>query len=266
MTVFRRSVSWSKFDLALKCPLRLQKTIEKEYSPKFGAQTKAASMGKLVQKVFELYFNGDFNLKEGGLRPQVLVKILDKVLASKWCDEEGVLPEFREEAIPQLEKGFELFMQEKVMGYRIRSEVEMKVTFNGFRMFGMLDFLVNMPGGSILYDGKGNAAENADPNQLKYYALTLHAANVKVLSGGFIYWKHGYRSVDVSPEGLHEFVNGDFARGRKVFERLKVGVDRLESSPSSKNCHFCNWRDTCPDTYYRKDSGPVLIGVQEVGF
>lgn len=252
--------------MALICPLRLQKTIEKEYSPKFGALSRAASMGKLVQKVFELYFNGDYNLKENGLRSAVLVKILDKVLVSKWAKDEGVELDFREEAIPQLELGFETFVKEKVMGYRIRSEVKMQVTFNGFRMFGMLDFLVGLPGGSILYDGKGNSAESADPNQILYYGLILHAANVKLLAGGFIYWKHGFRPVDVSPKGLYDFVHGDFARGRKVFELLKVGVDKLESKPSAKNCHFCNWKGNCADSYYRKESGPVLIGVQEVGF
>lgn len=266
MTKFNKSVSWSKFDMALRCPMKLQKTIDKEYSPKFGSTTRAAMMGTLVQKVFELYFNNDFNLKAGGRSGEVLHKILVKTLASKWASDGGFDSSFLDEAALQLVSGLKTLEEMGKLHLQTRSEVKMQVQFNGFRMFGMLDFVTAGEGGSYLYDGKGNSREDADPNQIKYYALTLHAAGTKLLGGGFIYWKHGYREVDITAKGLHEFVHGDFARGRKVFARLAAGVDYLEANPTSKNCHYCNWRATCKESYYKKDSGPVLIGVNEVGF
>lgn len=266
MTTFRKSVSWSKFNLALECPLRLQKTLEKEYSSKFGATTRPASMGKLVQKVFELYFNNDLNLQDNGKRPEVLVKIMDKVLADKWSKAEGLDESFREEAIPQLTNGFEIFKSMGLLQYRVRSEVSMQVSYQGFRMFGMLDFLVEHDKKYRLFDGKGNSAQNADPNQLYYYGLMIHASNHSLIEGGFIYWKHGYKEIDLSPKALHGFVHGDFARGRKIFDRLKEGVAVLEATPSSKACNWCNWKDTCSESHYKKETTEVLTGIVEIGF
>lgn len=266
MTVFRKSVSWSKFYLALECPLRLQKTIEKEYSVKFSQRPRAAAMGKLVQKVFELYFNGGFNLKANGKRAEVLVKILDKVLPSSWAVEEGIDSTFREEAVAQIEQGFEIVAGQMVLDYQIRSEVAMQAVYAGFRMFGMIDFLVYLPKGILLWDGKGNAKEDADVRQLLYYGLMLHAAGEKVLGGGFLYWKHGYRPIDLSAKALYEFANGEFQVGRAVLAKLAEGVQKLEAHPSSGHCHFCLWRDTCEESFYKKDANKVLGGLESVGF
>lgn len=266
MTVFRKSVSWSKFRLALSCPLRLQKTIDKEYSPKFGVTSPAAAMGKLVQKVFELYFNGDFNLKEGGQRITVLVKILDKVINSPWAVTEGVDPSFKDDAVNQLAVGLATFHDMGILNRQIRSEVKMQVTYAGLRMFGMLDFLINKGNGFSLYDGKGNVSEDADVMQLKYYALMVNSSSGKEVDGGFIYWKHGFRSVDLSSKALYEFTHAEFSEGRKVFDKLKAGVDKLEAKPSSSSCNFCLWKNNCSESYYQKQSGPVIPGIQEVGF
>jgi len=271
VTVFRKSVSWSKFALALKCPLQLQKTLDKEYSHRYGVKTAPAAQGKLVQKVFELYFNGDLNLDPRGRRVQVLYNILEKVLKSKWavgeeletfCSIEGFLDEVKS----QLAGGYELFSSMGLLGYKIRSEVQMQVQFKGFPMFGMLDFLVFHPQGKILLDGKGNKEDTADPNQILYYGLELHAAGETIVDSGFLYWRRNFVRVPASPRALHHFVNGDFARGRKIFERLRVGVDMLEANPSSSNCNHCFWKSTCTESYYRKDAVEVFKGVENVGF
>jgi hypothetical protein len=264
MTVWRKSVSWSKFELALTCPLALQKTIEKEYSSRFGAKSPHASMGKLVQKVFELYFNNTMNLKAGGQDPGVLQKILARVMASKWAEEEGVQADQEKEASELVAKGFAEFKTMGLLNKKVLSEVKLATQFQGFPMFGMLDFLVDGP--IELYDGKGHAEETADPRQLKYYGLQLHSVGKTVTKGGFVYWRHGYRPMDLSAKGLYEFIHGDFARGKKIFMRLREGVNVLESNPSSSNCNFCNWRKTCADSYYKKTDVEVYEGVQSVGF
>lgn len=266
MTVFRKSVSWSKFNLALTCPLRLQKTIDKEYSPKFGVNSTAAATGKLVQKVFELYFNNQFNLKDNGLRVEVLVKILDKVLKSKFAQDEGIDDTFREPSLPQLERGFALFRENGFMNYRVKSEVSMAVTYAGFRMFGMLDFLIEQPTGYVLLDGKGNAAKDADPLQLKYYALMVNSSTGRDVTGGFVYWKHDYDRVDLSTKSLWEFTHNEFAQGRKIFEQLQHGVQELPANPSKSNCHWCHWKNNCAKSAYQKPPSDPEPGLKSIGF
>ena len=182
MTVFRKSVSWSRFQLALTCPLKLQNTLDKVWAPSSG-WNKYAAMGKLVQKVFELYFNNDLNLNPKGRDPAVLIRILDKVLASKWAADELIDETFREDAIPQLVCGYEQFQSQKLLGYRIRSEVAVKGAHEGFRMSGQLDFLIEAQHGCLLYDGKGHAEKNADAKQLLYYGLILHSTGRKLVGG-----------------------------------------------------------------------------------
>jgi hypothetical protein len=153
-----------------------------------------------------------------------------------------------------------------LLGYKIRSEVQMQVQFKGFPMFGMLDFLVFHPKGKILLDGKGNKEDTADPNQILYYGLELHAAGENIVDSGFLYWRRNFVRVPASPMALHHFVNGDFARGRKIFERLRLGVDLLEANPSSSNCNHCFWKSTCTESYYRKEAVEVFKGIENVGF
>lgn len=267
MTVFRKSVSWSKFKLALECPLQLQKTVDKEYSARFGSTSRSSASGKVVQKVFELYFNGSYNQQPTGQRVSVPVNILKKVMKSKWATDEGVEDNQMEEIEAQVVSGYETMSSMGILGKPVRSEVKMQVTYAGFRMFGMLDFLVKDGDGYLLYDGKGNAEKTADANQLLYYGLMVHSAESKPVTGGFIYWRHGFTPVDMSPKALYDFTKGEFAEGRKIFEMLKVGVEgELEAKPSSKACNFCNWKKVCKKSYYFKEAGEVLIGVQETGF
>ena len=134
MTVFRKSVSWSKFLHALECPRRLQNILDKVYTHRTGG-SRAGALGKLVQKVFELYFNNDFNLQDKGRRPEVLLKMLDKVLQSKWALDEEIDASFKEDAVPQILQGYETFAAQKLLGFRIRSEVKTMAVYDGFRMF-----------------------------------------------------------------------------------------------------------------------------------
>lgn len=267
MTVFRKSVSWSKFDLAIKCPLALQNTIDKKFSALWGIPTKASAMGKLVQKVFEVYFNLGLNLAPNGQRVEVLFKVLDKVLADPWCQKEGVDPSMREAALPQIQFGFEQFATQKILSYPIASEVKARGAYMGFPMFGMVDFVATMPGGLLVYDGKGHAKKNADPRQVLYYGLIFHAAKQRVMGGGFLYWKHGFEPIQLDPRTLHAFVQSeDFKRALGVFAQLRQGVDVLPATPSKNSCYYCPWRKTCEFSASRKQVGEVFEGVQSIGF
>lgn len=264
MLIFRKSVSWSKFKMALDCPLALQKTLEKQRYV-ISWPNEAQIKGKIIQKVWELYFNNKMNLHPKGRSVEVVMKVLDRVLASPWLVSEKLVlknnstdESFKADLQRVLAKAYEVVAQMKLLQYEVRSEVKLASVFMGFRMFGMLDFLVEVKDGVMLFDGKGHAEENADERQLLYYALALHAAQKRVLGGGFIYWQHKYRPLDLSPLRLKQFVDDEFAKGRRVFEQLKVGVLELPANPSSENCFFCNWKRTCDSSVYKKQDVEVL--------
>lgn len=250
MTVWRKAVSWSKFKLALECPLRLQKTIDKEFYVQ--APHPPSAKGKFSQKILEAYFNAQLNLKKGGRERKVIEKIARKVMDSPWAKKEQVTEDMLEEGIEHAWNGVQLFAQRKLLDYSIRSEVPLQSVHRGFRLFGMLDFLVELPKGVCLYDGKGNAKPDADPKQILYYALTLHAAQKRILEAGFLYWRHGFVPVDVSPRALLEFIKTDYERALPIFEKLQKGVAVLEARPSNENCFFCPWKATCEFSAFKK--------------
>lgn len=264
MIIFRKSVSWSKFKLAITCPLALQRTLKKEFAV-ISWPNEAQVKGKIIQKVWELYFNNKMNLHPRGKDISVLVKILYRVMASQWLVNENLIMKtgstevsVREELLRVLTLSYGIVKKMNLLEHEVQSEVKLMSVFMGFRMFGMLDFLVRVKGGVMLFDGKGHSEENADERQLLYYALALHAAQEKIIGGGFIYWQHQYRPMDLSPYRLKKFVDEEFAQGRKIFERLKIGVEELEAYPSSENCFFCNWKRTCDKSVYRKQDVEAL--------
>lgn len=270
MTVWNKSVSWSKFKAALDCPLSLQKIIEKEKYFSFRPNMHQ-TMGKVVQKVYELYFNHELNLRKGGRAPEVPRKILQKVKESSWFKGENLLlpmdvteDKFWEEVEIVTDQAFGYLSGMGLMNHKVKSEVKFPGIFDGFRMFGMLDFLVEVESGVFLYDGKGHKEENADKRQLLYYALALHGSGRNVRGGGFIYWRHGPRPVDLSPKALKDFAEGDLAKGREIFQRLRTGVSMLEATPSKEKCYFCNYKITCSESVFRKELNGEF-GMGEVG-
>lgn len=85
-----------------------------------------------------------------------------------------------------------------------------------------------------------------------------------VLGGGFVYWKHGYRRVDVSVEAQGAFLDGDFARALPIFERLRgPGLDEIPANPVAKKvCKFCSWNQSCRHSMVRRP--PPDFGASEV--
>jgi hypothetical protein len=67
--------------------------------------------------------------------------------------------------------------------------------------------------------------------------------------------------VEVSPEALKVFIEGDFARGREVFAKMNKG-EAMKADPSPTKCNFCSWRSDCKDSLYKK--APIDVGTSEI--
>ena len=270
MTVWRYSISWSKFKLALDCPLALQKTIDK-MAPDHEKPNYYMVKGNLVQKVFEEYFNQGINLSAKGREPRIIEKVTDRVLESRFFVSEDVTypAEINEDDLiasvqHEVKNGLEIFRSRRLLDKRIKSEVKWNAVFRGFRMFAMMDFL-HSSNGYAVYDGKGHKEMNADPDQLRYYALALIASGRKVREAGLIYWNHGYDPVDVSPAALRTFIDEKVNKAKPIFDQLKAGVETLPATPSDKACNWCSWKYSCEFSAKRRPEVPNPT-TEEVGF
>lgn len=276
MTIWRKPVSWSKFRLALDCPQSLLFTLENkpviEYPPNYYAE-----LGKIVQYVFEVYFNQGVNLRPGGDKIGVVEKVLDKVLKSDYFQLKKITyPLGKTEAMliaavtEHVRKGFVLFHEQNLLNKPLKSEVKWNAVFHSMRMFAMIDFLYDDNGHLELYDGKGHSKKgSADIRQLLYYGLAIVAAGRSLKRGGFLYWQHGFEEVDVSAKALKEFADGPFKQGQKVIQMLQVGVDSLAPTPSTNACRYCPWKLTCTSSMCLKpeiDSTIDRTGVIDVSF
>jgi len=271
VTVWRYSISWSKFDLADKCPLALQKTIDK-VPPDHEKPNYYMVKGNLVQKVFELWFNQGVNQRPKGDDPRVLQRVVDRIITSPYYKELGVTyPEGITEkdlvtkVRQEVANGLETFRTKDLIKRVVRSEVKWNSVFRGFRMFAMMDFYLHVTGGVAVYDGKGHKKKNANPDQVRYYALALIAAGKKVKDAGLIYWNHGYEPVNVSPAAIRAFIDAKLDKVRPIFNQLKAGVEELPATPSDEVCGFCSWKYSCKFSAKRRPEVPNPT-IENVGF
>ena len=251
MTVWRYSISWSKFKLALECPLALQNTIDKK-PPDHVKPNYHMVKGNVVQKVFEEYFNQGVNLIPGGKEPKVLQRVVDRVLSSLYYANLSITypvdlteKDLIESVRYEVRNGLEIFATRKLLNKPIKSEVKWNSVFRGFRIFAMMDFKVDLEGGIGVYDGKGHKKQNANPDQVVYYALALIASGRKVKEAGLIYWNHGYEPVDVSLLAVRTFVSEKLEKAKPIFDQLKAGVEELPATPSEEACVYCPWKYSC---------------------
>lgn len=259
MTVWRHSISWSKFKLALECPLALQNTIDKK-PPDHEKPNFYMVKGNVVQKVFEVYFNQGVNLLPGGDSQKVIQRVMDRVLRSMYYKELNITyprgkseEDLVEDCRYQVGNGLEIFRTRKLLHKPMKSEIKWNSVFRGFRMFAMMDFKVALESGVGIYDGKGHVKKNANPDQLLYYALALIASGRKVVEAGLIYWNHGYEPVDVTPKAIREFVGEKLDKVSPIFKQLKAGVEILPATPSEEACAYCPWSEfSCEFSAKRK--------------
>lgn len=276
MTVWNYSISWSKLDLASKCLRALGYACDKTPAPGFPI-SYWKDLGSVVQKTFELYYNQQINLKPGGQNPAIVPRMTDKVLNSAFrANLNTVYPfeknedNFREDVHRQTRKGFESMRNIGLTKLKVTSEVKVNAVMGGFRIFALIDFLRYGRSGIYIFDGKGHHEENADPDQVRYYATAFAAQGRKVAGGGLIYWEHGHRNVDVSPEAIRDFINRRIDPYREVFTALKKGTNDLPPSPEAERCKRCPWRSICDKSPHYKDpnqtyeSGEVNFGSTEV--
>lgn len=258
MTVWRHSISWSKFQMATKCQLQLKNTIEKVPVSVFSA-SYYRHLGIIVQFIFEQYFNQKINRDPRGREWSGMEKVMNRILNAKYIESLQVsyYPGQTEEHLrrhikEQVQSGFKLMKSKGLLEKQITSEKKWNSVFRGLRIFCLIDFLFESRKGFYLFDGKGSKEEDANPDQLKYYAVGLGASGKQIAGGGFLYWQHGtFRSVDLSPAGLKSFIDEKITVAKPVFDKLRSGTEDLPPNPSSENCKWCNWRNNCPYSHFK---------------
>lgn len=271
MTVWDKPISWSKLKMAIDCPKQLGLEIDKvprsDIGPNYWME-----LGKWVQKCFELYFNQRVNLNPNGRSDAVINRVVDKVFASPSftsCDisypADKDLEILKKEIREQVLAGVELFRKDDLLHLPFDSEVKWRGTFRGMRTFAMIDFLGTEPKGLIVLDGKGHSKENADPNQVLYYVLTLASSGKNVTRAGLMYWRFATNWLDVSPAAIKAFVDGPFAEARPTLDRLRTGASDLPARPSKEKCGYCSWKRSCVDSAYKPPLASFPPGTEEVG-
>ena len=259
--------------LAMTCPAALEHTIIKtppsDVDPNYYAQ-----LGKITQRVFELYFNQRINQSPKGRQEDTFQRVITKVLDSQETQTRNItywpgsqtfdtlLKDVRADA----SQGFRILEKMGLLDKPVRSEQKWNSHFRGIGLFALTDFDYHGKSGVWLFDGKGNKNLTADPGQLLHYALTIASSGRKVAGGGFIYWKHGFRKVDLSLEAVKNWADTKFAAAQPVLKQLKTGASGLPTNPSRENCKFCQWRSACPDSPYHKPGLTFKGEPKEVGF
>jgi len=259
MTVWTYPVSWSKIKMAWTCLRQLQYSIDKKPPTDIGPNYWMQK-GWWVQYIFEMYFNQGINKTAKGRTLPVMERVIKRVLVSSKFQKSTVTypqgktlkdltAEIREQAI----KGYNLLRTTGILARDVRSEVTYRSVFSGMRLFAKVDFEFEERNFTSIYDGKGNVKENADPRQLLMYALAIAATGRKIGEAALLYWNHGKRTVDVSPRAIREFAEGDYAKARTVFAKLREGTsETLPTNPSPSACGYCMWKSVCPDSVYKR--------------
>jgi len=246
-----KSVSWNRVKTARECPKKLEFMIQR--TPTRMLPNYYSNMGHIVQKVFELYYNREYHLHSQGQNVEVVRKIAVKVMQSDWFKDLNTIYQDNDflqmqgSVLQQVSNGYHLLQQVGLGKELVRSEVDVYRLFRGLKLTGRLDFLHEIDYQRVaIYDGKGNKRPDADPGQLKFYALLLSETK-KVEKAGLIYWRSGIEYVDVSPNALWEFVNVEIKPTLELFHELKVGVKQLNALPDPLKCGRCAWKNVCPE-------------------
>jgi len=270
MVTWSRVWSWSKVKAAGECPLQMQFAIQKV--PRVDLHNYWAELGLATQKIFELYFNQGLNMNPKLRNAKTLRVITERVLGtSKFRDlsishpgekdKEDLKKEIRED----VQSGLKHLEEADLLRYPTEAEFWANGSLRGLRIGGMLDFIVKKPNELVLLDGKGSIEENADPRQVQYYALVLMGQGRRPKSAGLLYWKHGYRPVDVTNKGLRDYIDEHLSIVMPLLKQVEKGApEPLEAKPSKKTCRYCSYRFSCPESMYR-DEG-VYVETGEINF
>jgi len=271
MVTWSRVWSWSKVLAAHECPLRMQFAIQK--IPRVDLHNYWAELGLATQKIFELYFNQGLNMNPKLRNGKTLRIITERVLGSeRWRELEISHPgekdkdDLKKEIRADVQSGLKHLEEADLLRYSTESEFWANGTFRrSLRIGGMIDFVVKKPNQLVLLDGKGSVEENADERQVQFYALVLMGQGRRPDSAGLLYWKHGYRPVDVSNKGLRDYIDEHLNEVMPLLKQVEKGApEPLEARPSKKTCRYCSYRFTCPESMYRDDG--VYVETGEINF
>jgi len=252
--------------LAVECPRQLQHTIDKTPASYSGSNYHR-ELGIVSQYCWEMYFNQKVNLRgEAARTEQTILNVLAKVKTSPWYALRAIVPpfgltmdDFDRELKEQMVGGRKVLHAAGLLDKPLRSEQKYVGRFRDIGLFAVIDF-INEEGQSVgIFDGKGHQKKNADPNQVKHYALTVASTGKTVARGALLYWRfgeEGYVDVPVQPKDLKQFVEEVLETAAPTIKALKDGVQLLPTKPGN-HCFFCDWKNTCEDSTTRKD--PVEI-------
>lgn len=270
MVIWSRVWSWSKVLAAGECPLRMQFAIQKV--SRVDLHNYWSELGLATQKIFELFFNQGLNMNPKLRTPKTLRIITERVLGSeRWrkldishpgeLDKDDLKKEIRED----VQSGLKHLEKADLLRYPTEAEFWANGTLRGLRIGGMLDFIVKKPNELVLLDGKGSKEENADERQVQFYALVLMGQGRRPKSAGLMYWKHGYRPVDVTNRGLRTYIDEHLSIVMPLLKQVEKGASEpLEARPSKKTCRYCPYRFSCPESMYQDDG--VYVETGEVNF
>lgn len=274
-----RGISWTLFNRATQCQKKVEFHRKDVRQRNRDWPTYYADVGTGVQRVFELYFNQQVNLRPDGQSPSTVAACAEKVLTR----DKFLRDLFDATTYPDGKTRMDLFAQVRsdvasglhaihsagFLGELVRCEVPAPGRIRGWPTFGSIDFLVlRRDGAEEVWDGKAMSATTADPDQVRWYTLSRVAEGRKVARGGIVYFRQGVaRPVDVSTDALRAFASGRFASTEDVWRALKEGASSLPATPREgrSTCYRCEWRDHCPESLTRR-LPPDIGGPSEIGF
>ena len=253
--IWKNPVSWSRWKTALDCPRQLELTLERKPASE-PRQTYYTLRGHLVQLVYTLYFNQKVNLRDKCRTPEALTRITDAVLQSPLMTRTVISypkgkteQDLRDTVHSQVQNGLLVLRSMGLLTKVMISEISINGKISNLAARGRLDFLREDGNFVEVYDGKGNAEDDADPRQIMFYALMLISNGKKVRRGGFLYWQRHYKEVDLSLPRLKQFLE-ELRETAELFHSLRKGIGGPLKAIPGKPCYFCNWKRSCEVSKY----------------
>lgn len=248
-------MDYSKLSLYRKCPQSFKWTYLDSRIPKTPPNYYYAFQGKVIQKLFELWYNEEWYRKGKECREYTYNRaagIFEDVLKETYINWQDKIvkknkKELYEEFLNLIPKAIDTIKANKLMGKVAKSEYKIKANLDNYTVLtSRLDFIIWNDTGVQILDGKAtsNKAEYLkDPTQLYFYALIYQLKYGKYPEKiGYWFWRTG------------EIIYCDFddekidTLKKEIQETLyKIYKEQFQANPSYKNCMFCNYKDECLD-------------------
>ena len=271
-------LSWSAFTLYEGCPQRFLwrfgwGDIDLGYGPGRGKPRKKSSrhnavMGIVVQSAIEKMYNDELYRDPG-----TLSEVLSDYVLRAWGRETRNPRNFIDytesrqsssEMIEVCQDGVLGYLKtmkaNKLLGPYSRAEVELVGWVNKYLcVWGIADLVIRRDDtGITLLDGKNSVRKNADPDQLRWYAMLFKLAYKKLPDRlGFVYYRFPNGTPYNDPEtgelreeeGVDwvEFDEGDIQGLALRAQEARNGMrrEKFKPKPSPAGCKYCDFLSEC---------------------